>query len=147
MKAARIHRFGPPEVIVIDDLPVPVPAADQVLVRVKCAGVGPWDALIREHKSAVASSLPLILGSDLAGVVEAVGSANWPFRPGDEVWGCFGDGRFRTSWQCLEDRAVCVLFRRCDDRAAQPDRRTIRPAPTGPTCRHCGSVGADARGA
>jgi NADPH:quinone reductase-like Zn-dependent oxidoreductase len=87
MKAARIHRFGPPEVIVIDDLPMPVPAADQVVVRVKGAGVGPWDALIREHTSAVDSPLPLILGSDLSGVVEAAGSASTRFQPGDEIYG------------------------------------------------------------
>lgn len=87
MKAARIHRFGPPDVIVIDDVPLPLPAADQVLVRVKAAGVGPWDALIREHKSAVDSPLPLILGSDFSGVVETAGSATGPFQPGDEVYG------------------------------------------------------------
>ena len=87
MKAARIHRFGPPDVILIDHLPLPVPGADQVLVRVKYAGVGPWDALIREHKSVVDSPLPLVLGSDLSGVVEAVGSAGGPFQPGDEIYG------------------------------------------------------------
>ena len=51
MKAARIHRFGPPDVIVVDDLPRPTPGANQVSVRVASAGVGPWDALIRENKS------------------------------------------------------------------------------------------------
>jgi NADPH:quinone reductase-like Zn-dependent oxidoreductase len=50
MKAARIHRFGLPDVIVIDDLPRPTPGAGQLLVRVVSAGVGPWDALIREGK-------------------------------------------------------------------------------------------------
>ena len=87
MRAARIHRYGPPDVIVIDDLPRPTPAPDQVLVRVSHAGVGPWDALIREDKSVVASPLPIILGSDFSGAVEAVGSAAHPFQPGDEVYG------------------------------------------------------------
>jgi len=87
MKAARIHRFGPPEVIVVDDLPRPTPAEDQVLVRVASAGVGPWDALIREGKSVVNSPLPLILGSDLAGVVEAVGVGVTQFQLGDKVYG------------------------------------------------------------
>jgi len=73
MKAARIHRFGPPTVIVLDELPRPTPGPDQVSVRVASAGVGPWDALIRENKSVVNAPLPLILGSDLSGVVEAVG--------------------------------------------------------------------------
>ena len=73
MKAARIHNFGGPEVIVIEDVPVPVPASGEVLVRVAAAGVGPWDALIREGKSKVSPPPPLTLGSDLSGVVEAVG--------------------------------------------------------------------------
>jgi NADPH:quinone reductase-like Zn-dependent oxidoreductase len=51
MQAARIHRFGGPEVIVIDNLPRPTPDARELLVRVAAAGVGPWDALIREAKS------------------------------------------------------------------------------------------------
>ena len=87
MKAARIHRFGPPDVIVIDDLPVPSPGEKQVLVRTASAGVGPWDALIREHKSAVNVPLPLILGSDLSGVVEAVGPGVTQLKPGDEIFG------------------------------------------------------------
>ena len=87
MKAARIHRFGNPEVIVIDELPVPTPGASQALVRTACAGVGPWDALIREGKSAINAPLPLVLGSDLSGVVEAIGPGVTQFQPGDEVFG------------------------------------------------------------
>jgi NADPH:quinone reductase-like Zn-dependent oxidoreductase len=67
MKAARIHRFGPPDVIVIDDVPRPDPASNEIVLRVAAAGVGPWDALIRKKKSAVNVQLPIILGSDLAG--------------------------------------------------------------------------------
>jgi len=87
MKAARIHQFGPPPVIVIDDIPQPQPGAGEVLVRVSAAGVGPWDALIREGKSKVSPQPPLILGSDLSGVVEAVGAGVTGFNPGDEVYG------------------------------------------------------------
>ena len=87
MKAARIHRFGPPTVIVLDELPRPTPGPDQVSVRVASAGVGPWDALIRENKSAVNVPLPLILGADLSGVVEAVGTGVTQFQPGDEIYG------------------------------------------------------------
>jgi NADPH:quinone reductase-like Zn-dependent oxidoreductase len=50
MKAARILRFGPLGVITNDNLPRPEPAAGQLLVHVKAAGVGHWDALIREGK-------------------------------------------------------------------------------------------------
>jgi NADPH:quinone reductase-like Zn-dependent oxidoreductase len=51
MKAARVLSFGPPSAITIDDLPKPEPAAGQLLVRVKAAGVGYWDALIRQGKA------------------------------------------------------------------------------------------------
>jgi NADPH:quinone reductase-like Zn-dependent oxidoreductase len=87
MKAARIHRFGPPDVIVVEDLPRPVPAAGEVLARIIASGVGPWDALIREGKSTVSPPPPLTLGSDLSGVVEAVGAEVTQFKAGDEVYG------------------------------------------------------------
>src|SRR5438270_2494578 len=87
MKAARIHKFGPPSVIVIEELPQPTPGHGEVLVRVAAAGVGPWDALIREQKSVVKSPPPLILGSDLSGVIEEVGSEVSAFKAGDEVYG------------------------------------------------------------
>jgi NADPH:quinone reductase-like Zn-dependent oxidoreductase len=87
MKAARIHRFGAPDVIVVEDIPRPSPAAGEVLVRVAAAGVAPWDALIREGKSKVSPPPPLTLGSDLSGVVEAVGAGVTDFTTGDEVYG------------------------------------------------------------
>src|SRR5215510_5890797 len=86
MKASRIQRFGPPSVIVTDDLPRPEPAAGQLLVRVKAAGVGHWDALIREGK-VPDEPLPLVLGSELSGIVEAIGAEVSGFEPGDEVYG------------------------------------------------------------
>jgi NADPH:quinone reductase-like Zn-dependent oxidoreductase len=87
MRAARIHRFGPPDVIVLDDLARPAPDPDQVLIRVAAAGVGPWDALIREQKSAVKVALPLTLGADLSGIVEETGDHASHVKPGDRVYG------------------------------------------------------------
>jgi NADPH:quinone reductase-like Zn-dependent oxidoreductase len=87
MRVSRILQFGPPNVIVSENLSKPEPGNGQVLVRVQAAGVGPWDALIREGKSGMNQSLPLTLGSDLAGVVEAVGPGVSGFNPGDEVYG------------------------------------------------------------
>lgn len=87
MKAARIHSFGPPDVIVIDDIPRPAPKEGELVVRVAAAGVAPWDVLIRENRSVVDLSLPIILGSDLAGVVDSVGAGVTQFNPGDEVFG------------------------------------------------------------
>jgi NADPH:quinone reductase-like Zn-dependent oxidoreductase len=86
MKAARVLQFGPPSVITNDDLPRPEPASGQLLVRVKAAGVGNWDALIREGK-VVLQPLPLILGSELSGIVEAIGAEVSGFKLGDEVYG------------------------------------------------------------
>ena len=85
--AARIHRFGPPDVIVVEEVDCPTPGADEVLVRVAAAGVGPWDAWIRSGTSALPQPLPLTLGSDLSGVVAACGDGVGAFRPGDAVFG------------------------------------------------------------
>jgi NADPH:quinone reductase-like Zn-dependent oxidoreductase len=87
MIAARIHDFGGPEVIVLEDVPRPMPATGEVLVHVAAAGVGPWDALIREGKSKVSPPPPLTLGSDLSGVVEEIGAGVSQFKKGDEVYG------------------------------------------------------------
>ena len=87
MKAARIHEFGSPDVIRIDDVAPPTPNEGEILVRVAAAGVGPWDAPFRERKIEVSSPLPLILGSDLSGVVEATGPGVTKFKAGDEVYG------------------------------------------------------------
>src|ERR1700754_2851494 len=87
MNAARIHRFGAPDVIVVEKIARPVPAMGEVLVRVAAAGVAPWDALIRQGKSKVSPQPPLTLGSDFAGVVEAVGPGVSQFNSGDEVYG------------------------------------------------------------
>jgi NADPH:quinone reductase-like Zn-dependent oxidoreductase len=86
MRAARVLRFGPPSVITNDDLPLPEPSPGQLLVRVKAAGVGNWDALIREGKVQL-QPLPLVLGSELSGIVEGIGAEVSGFKLGDEVYG------------------------------------------------------------
>ncbi|OWJ69195.1 NADP-dependent oxidoreductase [Inquilinus limosus] len=87
IKAARVHRFGPPEAIVIEDVERPEPGEGQVLIRVAAAGVGPWDGWIRAGRSVLPQPLPLTLGSDLSGTVAAVGPGVTGFAPGDEVFG------------------------------------------------------------
>ena len=87
MKAARIHQFGPPEVISLDELPQPTATGNEVLVRVAAAGVGPWDAWIREGKSVVTVALPVTLGSDISGIVEQIGPGVGQFAVGDAVYG------------------------------------------------------------
>jgi len=87
MKAVRVHKFGPPEVIALEDVPKPEPRNGEVVVQVKAAGIGPWDALIRSGKSALPQPLPLVLGSDLSGVIDSIGPGVEPFKVGDEVFG------------------------------------------------------------
>src|SRR2546422_2649984 len=87
MKAVRVHRFGPPDVIALEDVPKPEPSNGEVVVEVKAAGIGPWDALIRSGKSALPQPLPLVLGSDLSGVIDSIGPGVEPFKVGDEVFG------------------------------------------------------------
>ena len=87
MRAARIHRFGSPDAIVVEDVETPEPGPGEVLVRVRAAGVGPWDGWIRTGKSVIPQPLPLTLGSDLSGFVEAVGAGVTELIPGDAVFG------------------------------------------------------------
>jgi NADPH2:quinone reductase len=72
-------------------LPKPIPAAGEVLVRIKASGVNPLDTKIRAGKAAHARHpLPAVLGIDMAGVVEDVGAGVTGFRRGDEVYGMTG---------------------------------------------------------
>jgi NADPH:quinone reductase-like Zn-dependent oxidoreductase len=87
MHAVRVHRFGGPEVLTYERLPIPTPGPGEVLVRVSAAGVGPWDAWVREGKSAVPQPLPLVPGSDLSGIVEEVGPGVSRFHEREEVFG------------------------------------------------------------
>jgi len=87
MKAARIHEFGPPSVIVVEDVPRPTPGPGEVLVRVAATGVGPWDGWIRSHTSVVKVPLPLTLGSDLSGFIEEIGPDVSGFSRGEEIYG------------------------------------------------------------
>ncbi|HZA35550.1 MAG TPA: NADP-dependent oxidoreductase [Vicinamibacterales bacterium] len=87
MQAIRVHRFGGIDSLVAEDVPRPTPRDGEVLLRVKAAGVGPWDAWIRSGRSVIHQPLPLILGSDVAGVVEDVGPGVSHFRAGDAVFG------------------------------------------------------------
>jgi NADPH:quinone reductase-like Zn-dependent oxidoreductase len=93
MQAIRVHHFGGLDSLVAEDVPRPAPGHGEVLLRVKAAGVGPWDALIRSGRSVLPQPLPLTLGSDVAGVVESVGSEVSHFQAGDAVFGAT-NGRF-----------------------------------------------------
>lgn len=87
MMAWRVHAYGPPDVMKFERIPRPDPGRGEVLVKVKAAGVGPWDAWIRAGKSALPQPLPLTLGSDLAGEVVAVGPGVSPPLVGEQIYG------------------------------------------------------------
>jgi NADPH:quinone reductase-like Zn-dependent oxidoreductase len=99
MKAVRINAFGGPEVLKIEDIARPVPAADEILIKVYASGVNPVDWKIREGAEAMRPylQLPLTLGWDAAGIVEEIGSAVTAFQKGDAVYGTPnfpGDGSY-----------------------------------------------------
>jgi len=87
MQAAYIDQTGPPENIRVGQLPDPQPTGAQVLVRVGAASVNPIDTYIRGGMVPGELPKPFIVGSDLAGVVEAVGPDAERFKVGDRVWG------------------------------------------------------------
>src|SRR5947207_3753657 len=88
MKAVRIERYGNEEVVELAEVERPKPGENQVLVRVKAAAVNPVDWKIRDGLGEMFGlKLPLILGCEVAGTVEAVGSSVKDFAAGDDVYG------------------------------------------------------------
>jgi NADPH2:quinone reductase len=86
MKAIRVHKFGGPEVLQLDDVPDPKPGPGQVVVRIRAAGVNPVDTYIRSGNYAMLPTLPYVPGNDCAGVVETVGEGVTRFKRGDRVY-------------------------------------------------------------
>ena len=85
MKAIRVHQFGEADVLKLEDVPDPKPAAGQLVVNVKAVGVNPVDTYIRSGKYGP-KEFPYTPGSDVAGVVESVGPDVKKCKPGDRVW-------------------------------------------------------------
>ncbi len=94
MKAVRIHAFGGPEAMKLEEIETPQPQDDEVLIRVHAASVNPIDYKIREggFPPVKAQHLPKILGRDIAGVVERCGSAVTRWHEGDAIFAML-DGR------------------------------------------------------
>ena len=100
MRCAVVREHGGPDKILIEERPVPVPAADQVLLRVRAAGMNHLDLWVRRGVPGHPFPLPMILGCDFAGVVEETGSAVRNAKAGDEV--CVAPGfSCGTCAQCL----------------------------------------------
>jgi NADPH2:quinone reductase len=103
MRAVRVHRFGGPEVLVVEEVPEPTPRPGEILVRVRAAGVNPVDTYIRAGGYADLPGLPFTPGGDAGGVVVAAGTSTpggagdaadssaggepaWSPEPGDRVY-------------------------------------------------------------
>jgi NADPH:quinone reductase len=84
MKAIRVHQTGDVKVLQYEEIAIPEPQKDDVLIRVKAAGVNPVDAMYRDGR--IPTSLPFTPGSDCAGIVEAVGSDVHNVKAGDRVF-------------------------------------------------------------
>jgi NADPH:quinone reductase-like Zn-dependent oxidoreductase len=98
MKAARIHAFGGSEKVRVETVPLPRMRKNTALIRVRAAAVNPVDWAVREkiYNPKGADTLPLTLGQDFAGVIEAIAPGSCTsFRKGDsafgETWGSFAE--------------------------------------------------------
>jgi NADPH:quinone reductase-like Zn-dependent oxidoreductase len=115
MHAVRVHAFGGPDALHYEAIEVPECGLGEILVQVKAAGVGPWDAWVRAGESAVPQPLPLIPGSDVAGIVLAVGADVSGMARGDEVFGAT-NSRFTNGY------AECAL---CEAGMLAPKPRSL----------------------
>jgi len=86
MKAIRVHEFGGPEVMRLEEVPTPRAGPGQVLVRVHAAGINPVDTYVRSGNYAAQSPLPYTPGKDAGGVIEAIGEGVAQFEPGERVY-------------------------------------------------------------
>lgn len=99
MKAIVHDRYGSPDVLRLEDRPVPVPRDNEVLVRVRASSVNSWDWDLLTGRPVNRIESPFrprhsVLGSDIAGIVEAVGAKVTQWRPGDAVFGDITEAGF-----------------------------------------------------
>ena len=94
MQAVRFHEYGGPDVLVIDQVPIPHPQRDQVLVRLVAAGVNPADWQMRAgyYQKFMPLPLPWTPGIDGAGIIQAVGENVKTFQPGQAIYGLVTGG-------------------------------------------------------
>jgi len=86
VNAIRVHEFGDPEVMKLEEVDAPKPGTGQVLVKVQAAGVNPVDCYIRSGLYPLKPALPFTPGMDAAGTVESVGEGVTRMKPGDRVY-------------------------------------------------------------
>jgi NADPH2:quinone reductase len=108
MKAVRCKAYGPPESLIVEDVASPVPGPGEAVVSVKAASVNFPDVLIIENKYQVKPPLPFSPGSELAGIVKAVGDDVTAFKPGDRVMAITGYGAFAEEVKTEARRLLAI---------------------------------------
>ncbi|HKN86709.1 MAG TPA: NADPH:quinone reductase [Nitrospiraceae bacterium] len=103
MKAIRVHAFGEPEVMRLEEVPDPKPGPGQVVVRIHAVGVNPVEAYIRAGLYNREAPLPYTPGTDAAGVIEAVGEGTSQVQVGNRVYTA------GTITGAYAERALCTL--------------------------------------
>lgn len=106
MRAIRCNQYGPPESLTVENLPELLPEAGQVVIDVKAASVNFPDVLIIENKYQFKPPLPFTPGSEVAGIVRAVGAGVTQFTPGSRVVAFTGSGGFAE--QAVASASACV---------------------------------------
>lgn len=108
MKAVLCKQYGPPDSLVLEDVPSPKPDAGQVVISVKAAGVNFPDVLIIQNKYQFRPPLPFSPGGEVAGIVKEVGEGVTNVKVGDRVIGSTGWGGFAE--EALAPAARCIPF-------------------------------------
>ena len=125
MTAAAIDRFGGPEVLHTQTLPVPQPAPRQVLIRLDCAGIGVWDPYVRSGELELGErKFPRVIGNDGAGEIVAAGAEAKRFHVGDRVYAYGFQGGFYAEYVAIAEDEVA-------------------PIPKGLSLEEAGALGAD----
>ncbi len=106
MKAALCTHYGPPEEMVVQDVPSPSPRKGQVVISVKACGVNFPDVLMIQDKYQFKPALPFSPGGEIAGIVKEAGEGVTAFKPGDRVIVSIGSGGFAE--EAVADAARCV---------------------------------------
>jgi NADPH:quinone reductase-like Zn-dependent oxidoreductase len=110
MKAAALDRYGGPEVLHAETLPVPRPGRTQVLVRLDSAGIGVWDPYVRSGEFKLGPErFPQVIGNDGAGEVVAAGDDVRRFGVGDRVYAYSLAGGFYAEYVAVEEDAIAPI--------------------------------------
>ena len=130
MRAVALDKFGGPEALKIQNLPIPQIEADEVLIRVEAAGIGAWDPFEREGRfveiTGIKPTFPYVLGTDGAGTIAAAGTDVSRFKEGDRVYAAAlanPKGGFYAQYAAVKADNVSLI----------PGRLTIEQAAVLPT--------------